>query len=151
MHHPTPATPSTSIQLALTFPCRLPDPPPPPSCARSCVCVPAQESLAAYWIFGLHWGRAVPQNKKGHLIGHIKDIGHDASNPNTRLYATNVAQPWHNDGPADLVCECMPAPHALVASAAAPRAPAGPAGLAAMWGPACLLKRIARRPPVPPF
>ena len=47
--------------------------------------------------------QAVPQNKKGHLIGHIKDIGHDASKPDTRLYATNVAQPWHNDGPADLV------------------------------------------------
>lgn len=50
--------------------------------------------------------QAVPQNKKGHLIGHIKDIGHDPSKPDTRLYATNVAQPWHNDGPADLVCEC---------------------------------------------
>jgi hypothetical protein len=54
---------------------------------------------------GLHWGRAVPQNAKGHLVGHIKDIGHDPANPLTRLYATNAAQPWHNDGPADLVCE----------------------------------------------
>ena len=64
-----------------------------------------QQQLAAYWILGLHWGRAVPQNAKGHLIGHIKDIGHDPANPLTRLYATNAAQPWHNDGPADLVCE----------------------------------------------
>ena len=47
--------------------------------------------------------QAVPQNKKGHLIGHIKDIGHDPSKPDTRLYATSIAQPWHNDGPADLV------------------------------------------------
>ena len=47
--------------------------------------------------------QAVPQNKKGHLIGPIKDIGHDPKNPDTRLYATNLAQPWHNDGPADLV------------------------------------------------
>jgi len=62
-----------------------------------------RESLIAYWLIGQHWGMAVPQNKKGHLIGHIKDIGHDASKPDTRLYATNVAQPWHNDGPADLV------------------------------------------------
>lgn len=62
-----------------------------------------KESVAAYWIFGLHWGRAVPQNKKGHLVGHIKDLQHDPNDPNTRLYATNVAQPWHNDGPADLV------------------------------------------------
>ncbi|GLC60278.1 hypothetical protein PLESTB_001593600 [Pleodorina starrii] len=62
-----------------------------------------QQQLAAYWILGLHWGRAVPQNAKGHLIGHIKDIGHDPKNPLTRLYASKAAQPWHNDGPADLV------------------------------------------------
>ena len=60
--------------------------------------------------------QAVPQNKKGHIIGHIKDIGHDPSNPDTRLYATNVAQPWHNDGPADLVCE-SPLQDTLVPSA----------------------------------
>lgn len=64
-----------------------------------------EQQLAAYWVLGLHWGRSVPQNGKGHLIGHIKDIGADPANPLTRLYATNAAQPWHNDGPADLVCE----------------------------------------------
>mmetsp|Transcript_37065 Transcript_37065/g.82427 ORF Transcript_37065/g.82427 Transcript_37065/m.82427 type:complete len:361 (+) Transcript_37065:175-1257(+) len=62
-----------------------------------------QESLIAYWLMGQYWGKAVPQNQKGHVIGHIKDIGHDPSKPETRLYATSVAQPWHNDGPADLV------------------------------------------------
>lgn len=62
-----------------------------------------EQQLAAFWIFGLHWGRAVPQNKAGHLMGHIKDIGSDPKDPNTRLYATREAQPWHNDGPADLV------------------------------------------------
>ncbi|KAG2436556.1 hypothetical protein HYH02_011493 [Chlamydomonas schloesseri] len=62
-----------------------------------------QQQLTAWWILGLHWGRAVPQNAKGHLIGHIKDLGRDPADPNTRLYATNAAQPWHNDGPADLV------------------------------------------------
>jgi hypothetical protein len=30
----------------------------------------------------------------GHLIGHIKDIGLDPANPDTRLYATRAAQPW---------------------------------------------------------
>ncbi|KAG2496452.1 hypothetical protein HYH03_005676 [Edaphochlamys debaryana] len=62
-----------------------------------------QQQLAAYWVLGLHWGRAVPQNAKGHLIGHIKDLGRDPNDPSTRLYGTNAAQPWHNDGPADLV------------------------------------------------
>lgn len=37
-----------------------------------------------------------------HLVGHIKDLGHDPSLPTTRLYATAAAQPWHNDS-ADLV------------------------------------------------
>lgn len=30
------------------------------------------ETIIAYWILGLYWGKAVSQNKKGHLIGHIK-------------------------------------------------------------------------------
>ena len=30
------------------------------------------ETVAAYWGFGLYWGKAVSQNKKGHLVGHIK-------------------------------------------------------------------------------
>lgn len=37
---------------------------------------------------------------QGHLIGHIKDIGHDPANPITRLYATSAAQPYHNDSGA---------------------------------------------------
>jgi hypothetical protein len=61
-----------------------------------------RETLAGYWLFGLLWGKAASNNKKGHMIGHIKDIGHDPSHPDTRLYATAAAQPWHNDA-ADLV------------------------------------------------
>jgi hypothetical protein len=63
---------------------------------------PAHVALA-YWGLGLHWGRAVPTNAAGHLIGHVKDIGQDPSRPDTRLYTTSAAQPFHNDGPADLV------------------------------------------------
>lgn len=62
-----------------------------------------EESVAAYWVMGLHWGAAKSNNKKGHLVGHIKDLGQDPSDPNTRLYATSAAQPYHNDGPADVV------------------------------------------------
>lgn len=61
-----------------------------------------KEALAAYWIIGLWFGRAVSNNKKGHLIGHVKDLGHDPLNPATRLYATSAAQPFHNDS-ADIV------------------------------------------------
>lgn len=34
---------------------------------------------------------------RGHIIGHVKDIGHDIDQPITRVYATPLAQPWHND------------------------------------------------------
>lgn len=61
-----------------------------------------RETLIAYWGMGLYWGKAVSNNKAGHLIGHIKDIGHDPANPLTRLYATAAAQPYHNDA-ADVV------------------------------------------------
>ena len=56
----------------------------------------------AYWGIGLFLGRAESNNKKGHLIGHIKDIGHDPSLATTRLYATHEAQPYHNDS-SDIV------------------------------------------------
>lgn len=47
----------------------------------------------SYWGLGLYWGWASSNNKAGHLVGHIKDIGHDPTNPLTRTYATAAAQP----------------------------------------------------------
>lgn len=46
----------------------------------------------------------MPQNQRGHLIGHVKDVGVDPlnRNPNTRIYMTRAAQPWHVDS-ADVV------------------------------------------------
>lgn len=61
-----------------------------------------KETMIGYWGLGLYWGKAGSNNKNGHLIGHIKDIGHDPANPLTRLYATAAAQPYHNDA-ADIV------------------------------------------------
>ena len=55
------------------------------------------EVMAAYWGIGTYWGKAQSNNKKGHLIGHIRDIGHDPKQATTRLYATHEAQPYHND------------------------------------------------------
>ena len=34
---------------------------------------------------------------RGHIVGHVKNIGHNVDNPTTRVYATPLAQPWHND------------------------------------------------------
>jgi hypothetical protein len=47
-------------------------------------------------------GWTCPQNAKGHVLGHVKDLGHDATDPSVRLYSTCAAQPFHTDS-ADLV------------------------------------------------
>lgn len=61
-----------------------------------------KQSVTGYWILGLHWGKALSNNHKGHLVGHVKDLGLDLNKAETRLYATSAAQPYHTDG-ADIV------------------------------------------------
>lgn len=47
--------------------------------------------------------RAVSQNARGHVVGHVKRLdGADAGDPDVRIYTTSAAQPWHVDD-ADLV------------------------------------------------
>ena len=43
-----------------------------------CLTAPAvrrRQSAVAYWIISLHIGRPLPQNKHGHLLGHVKNHG----------------------------------------------------------------------------
>lgn len=61
-----------------------------------------EESARMYFGLGAWFGSAVPQNAKGHLLGHVKDIGHDPHNPEHRVYATSYRQPFHTDS-CDLV------------------------------------------------
>jgi hypothetical protein len=56
-----------------------------------------ETAALAYWGIGTYFGEAVSQNAKGHLLGHVKDIGHDPHNPLHRVYATNYRQPFHTD------------------------------------------------------
>lgn len=56
-----------------------------------------KESAVAYWGLGRHFGDPVSQNAEGHLLGHVKDIGHDPSKAETRLYATHARHPFHTD------------------------------------------------------
>ena len=51
---------------------------------------------------GAHLGRARSQNADGHLLGHVKDIGADSRDPNTRIYQTSERQTFHTDS-ADVV------------------------------------------------
>ncbi len=46
---------------------------------------------------GAHLGSARSQNAVGHILGHVRDIGADANNPNTRIYQTAQRQTFHTD------------------------------------------------------
>lgn len=63
----------------------------------------SQEMAAAIFCgIGAHIGSARSQNSDGHVLGHVRDIGADANDPNSRIYQTNQRQTFHTDS-ADVV------------------------------------------------
>ena len=63
----------------------------------------SQEFIATIFCgIGAHLGTARSQNAQGHILGHVKDIGADANDPNTRIYQTSERQTFHTDS-ADVV------------------------------------------------
>lgn len=61
-----------------------------------------RESAIAFWGLGAHLGLAVSQNAKGHVLGHVKDLGLNYEDSNTRGYQTAARLPYHTDY-ADIV------------------------------------------------
>jgi len=51
----------------------------------------------AYIGLGAHLGSTMSQNKLGHILGHVKDLGGDYQDPNTRGYMTNAEMRFHTD------------------------------------------------------
>ncbi len=63
----------------------------------------SQEMAAAIFCgVGAHLGSARSQNAAGHILGHVRDVGADANDPNTRIYQTHDRQTFHTDS-ADIV------------------------------------------------
>ena len=56
-----------------------------------------RESATAFFGLGSHLGSARSQNGKGHVLGHVRDLGLDVSDPNVRIYQTSVRQTYHTD------------------------------------------------------
>jgi hypothetical protein len=56
-----------------------------------------EEQAIAYMGIGAHLGRARSQNAKGHLLGHVKDLGLDISDPKVRYYQTSRRLEYHTD------------------------------------------------------
>src|SRR5689334_11946251 len=56
-----------------------------------------REAAIAFLVIGVHLGALRMQNAAGHLLGHVKDLGHSSDDPNTRIYQTRERQTFHTD------------------------------------------------------
>ena len=57
-----------------------------------------RDAAFAYWGIGLHLGRPVSQNARGHLLGHVTDEGVDfRRDSGARGYQTRLKLPFHTD------------------------------------------------------
>ncbi|KAL8677368.1 MAG: hypothetical protein Q9186_006203 [Xanthomendoza sp. 1 TL-2023] len=57
-----------------------------------------QKSAIAYMGLGTYLGYFVSQNGRGHVLGHVKDLGEDARQTDkVRIYRTNARQYFHAD------------------------------------------------------
>lgn len=56
-----------------------------------------RQSAIAYSGLGAMIGEPVSQNARGHILGHVKDIGADYAKPTARGYQTAARLPYHTD------------------------------------------------------
>lgn len=52
----------------------------------------------AYLGMGAYLGEFKTQNREGHILGHVKDLGGDYRDPTTRGYMTRAEMLFHSDG-----------------------------------------------------
>ena len=56
-----------------------------------------EEQAIAYLGLGAYLGKTMSQNKHGHILGHVKDLGGNYSDSNTRGYMTRAEMRFHSD------------------------------------------------------
>jgi hypothetical protein len=61
-----------------------------------------EQAAAAFLGIGAYFGRPLSQNGKGHILGHVKDLGRSIDDPTARIYQTTHRQTFHTDS-ADIV------------------------------------------------
>lgn len=61
-----------------------------------------EQAAIAYWGLGTYLGEPCSQNAKGHVLGHVKDLGRDYHDPLARGYQTSARLPYHTDA-SDIV------------------------------------------------
>ena len=66
------------------------------------------QSAIAFWCIGGFVGDPVSQNAKGHLLGHVQDLGGTTlKNPSNRGYQTQEGLPYHCDSCDVVVLMCL--------------------------------------------
>lgn len=66
-----------------------------------------RQSAIAYWAIGLQMGEPVSQNAKGHLLGHVTNLGLNYADPEVRGYQTNARLPYHSDSSDIVALLCL--------------------------------------------
>jgi alpha-ketoglutarate-dependent taurine dioxygenase len=56
------------------------------------------QSAMAFRGIGAYFGEALSQNAKGHVLGHVANLGLDYADPSTRGYQTTADLRFHTDG-----------------------------------------------------
>jgi hypothetical protein len=69
------------------------------------------ETATLFMGLGAHLGRARSQNARGHVLGHVRDVGLTSDDPNVRLYQTRQRQTFHTDSCDVVGLLCVPMPH----------------------------------------
>lgn len=54
-------------------------------------------AAVAFWGLGMHMGEPCSQNGKGHVLGHVTNLGVDYQDAEARGYQTNARLPYHTD------------------------------------------------------
>ncbi len=56
-----------------------------------------REAMTIFFGLGTHLGNARSQNAKGHVLGHVMNLGVDSKDPKVRIYQTSERQTFHTD------------------------------------------------------
>jgi len=56
-----------------------------------------EQQAIGYLGLGSYLGKPMSQNKHGHILGHVKDLGGDYADANTRGYMTRAEMRFHSD------------------------------------------------------
>ena len=66
-----------------------------------------RQSAIAYWGLGRHLGDPVSQNGKGHVLGHVTNLGLDYADPEVRGYQTRARLNYHADSSDVVALLCL--------------------------------------------